>query len=91
MSYRPLPERAMICELKRALSLTKILPLIGPFDFDVKVTLKTRLDDRFTVPPFAHVLPLAGVKSMAIFFKLGGVVRVLLNVTVMIALVVFTF
>jgi hypothetical protein len=83
----------MIRRLKRALSLTIMLPIIRPFDFRMQVTPRIRLADGPIVPPFVHMVTLAGAKLplTAIILRLDGLVTALLNVTVMIVRIVFTF
>ena len=85
----PVPERATVCGLPVALSVTVIVPGWLPAAVGVKVTLMEQLAPAATEAP--QVLVWAYCALAAMLVMVSAPVPALVSVTVCAALVVFTF
>ena len=85
----PVPERATVCGLPVALSVTVIVPGRLPTAVGVNVTLMEQLAPAAREAPQVLVWAYGALATMLVMFS--AAVPELVNVTVCAALVVFTF
>jgi hypothetical protein len=89
----PVPERVTVCGLLGASSAIVTLPVRAPVTVGVNVTLITQVAAGATMPPLTQVVPAANAKSPLIVTdeRLRVAPPVLVSVTMLAALVLFTF